>query len=112
VQIVAPGLTSNAQSFFAPTVAASYTLSAPLVGSGSDFYAPAVTGTATLLPSLLAGSQAFYGPTVSQAGGAGVTLLPPLLLNEAQFFAPMAKLLTFQMFTRVASFRRARSRRR
>lgn len=112
VQILAPGLVGNAQSFFGPTVAASYTLSAPLVASGSDFYAPAVTSTATLLPSLLAGSQTFYGPTVSQPGGEAVMLSPSLLLNEAQFFALSLQYFTFRAFTRVASFRRARSRRR
>ncbi len=108
-QALTPGLFSNSQSFFAPTVTATYTLTpglfsnvnqfyAATVTHGSlqeltpglftnsnSFYAAAVAATYSLTPALFANGQTFYSATVTPGV---VTLTPGLLTNANAFFAP------------------------
>jgi len=71
-----------------PAGSGTQTLSPGLVTNTQTFYAPTVTqagGAQTLLPGLLTNVQAFYGPTVTQAGA---VLSPTRLNNTQRFFAP------------------------
>lgn len=89
-QVLTPGLFTNNQTFYSPTVTqsgGSQTLTPALFTNTQTFYSPTVVvvGTVTLLPSLFTNSQVFYSPTVSQGG---VTLLPGLLTNTSVFYNP------------------------
>lgn len=64
-QTLSPGLLTNSQTFYGPTI---------------------VRGTVTLAPGLLTNSQTFYGATVSQASPQ--TLAPSLLDASAQILLP------------------------
>lgn len=88
-QDLTPSLFTNTQTFYAPTVTATYSLLPGLLDSQPSFFAPAVTvGAVDLAPSLLTNSQTFYAPTVS-LDGAAQNLDPPLLDASASIFAPV-----------------------
>ncbi len=113
VHLVLPGLVTNDQTFFAPTVAPgavaltpalvtnSQTFYAPTVSPGpvgltpglitnsQTFFAPAVASTYALTPGLVTNSQTFYAPTVAGEGG-DVELTPGLFTNAQTFYAPTA----------------------
>jgi len=112
-QTLTPGLFTNSQSFFAPTVANatggaqtltpslytnSQTFFAQTVGRGavnlaptrltntSSLFAPTVAvGAVALTPSLVTNAQTFPAPTVTRGA---VTLAPSLLTNTQSFFGP------------------------
>lgn len=83
---LAPGLLTNTQTFYAPTVGrGAVTLTPSLVTNSQTFYGPTVSSSYGLTPSLVTNSQTFYGPTVS-AGA--VTLQPSLVTNTQTFYSP------------------------
>lgn len=85
-QTLLPGLTTNTQTFYGPTIAATSTLSPSLYTNTQTFYSPTVTaGAVDLQPGLLTNTQTFYSPTVT-AGA--VDLQPGLLTNTQTFYSP------------------------
>lgn len=81
-----PALVTNGQTFFASTVSAIYSLSSGLVTNSQVFYGPIVAaGAVTLLPDLATNTQTFYGPTVALGSGAQ-ELLPSLAVNTQTFY--------------------------
>lgn len=80
-----PSLLTNSQSFYGPTISASYALSPGLFTNSQTFYNPVVSAAYSLTPSLYTNSQTFYGPTVSQGEA---VLLPGLLTNSQTFYGP------------------------
>lgn len=88
-QTLTPGLFTNTQSFYSPTVAlaggGSQSLTAARFDNANTFFAPAVTtGPVALAPGLFINAQSFFAPTV--APGA-VALAPSLATNTQSFFA-------------------------
>lgn len=81
-QGLSPSLLTNTQTFYSPTVTASYSLAPALFTNAQTFYAPTI-GT-TLDASLFANSQTFYAPTITQVQ----SLAPALVTNEQAFYAP------------------------
>ena len=78
-----PGLTTNTQTFYSPTVTpGTVNLQPGLTTNNQTFYNPTVSATADLAPSLVTNTQTFYGPTVT----AGTVDLQPNLLNNTQTF--------------------------
>jgi hypothetical protein len=88
-QTLTPSLFTDANTFFAPTVAAgAVTLTPSLFTNSNTFFAPTVSQAGspqTLTPSLFTNANTFFAPTV--AAGA-VTLTPSLFTNVNTFFAP------------------------
>jgi hypothetical protein len=87
-QALAPGLFTNTNSFFAPTVGrGAVTLSPPLLSDADSFFAPTVgRGAVTLSPPLLVNANTLFPPLVTQGN---LILLPPLLDEGDTFFAPV-----------------------
>jgi hypothetical protein len=84
-QTLTPSLFTSSQTFYAPTVSATYGLTPPLFTNGQTFYAPTVgRGTVALTPSLFTNSQTFFSASVSQ----GFLLQPALFTNSQSFFGP------------------------
>lgn len=85
-QSLTPSLVTNSQTFYAPTVAATYVLTPDLFTNGQTFYSPTVSlgGTQDLTPSLVTNSQTFYAPTVT----ALATIAPDLFTNSQTFYGP------------------------
>jgi hypothetical protein len=83
---LAPSLYSDSDTFYAPVVSSSDTLTPPFYSDGDAFYIPAVTaGPVTLSPSLYADSDTIYSVAVS----AGDITLHPSPFNDADaFFVP------------------------
>jgi hypothetical protein len=87
-QTLTPGLYTNNQTFYGPTVTSTVTLSPSLYTNTQTFYGPTVTlGPApqTLSPSLYTNQQTFYGPTVIRQQ----FLEPGLYTNQQIFYGPI-----------------------
>lgn len=77
-----PGLLTNSNTFYSPTVSYDQTLTPGLFTNSNAFYAATVAlagGTQTLTPALFTNSNAFYVPTVVRVPG----FLTPVLKNNA-----------------------------
>jgi hypothetical protein len=84
-QTLTPGLYTDADTFYAPTVTrGTVTLTPSLFTATNTFYAPTVTATYSLTPARYDDADTFYGPTV--APGA-VTLTPALYTDADTFYA-------------------------
>lgn len=87
-QTLTPGLYTNDQTFYAPTVTpGTVTLTPALYTNDQTFYSPDVTqtgGAQTLTPNLYTNDQTFYQPTVSTSN----TLTPSLYTNDQTFYQP------------------------
>lgn len=88
-QSLTPGLFSNSQSFYAPTVSAGPVALTPgLFSNSAAFYAPTISpGAVALSPGLYSNSETFYSPTVEQPSGAQ-NLAPARHDNAQTFYAP------------------------
>lgn len=87
-QTLTPGLFTNSNIFYAPTVTPGTTTLTPgLFSNSNQFFSGVVSlgSSQTLVPGLLASTNSFFAPTV--APGA-VTLTPGLLTSTNSFFAP------------------------
>lgn len=85
-QTLTPDLYTNTQTFYTPTVAATYALTPALYTNDQTFYAPTVTTSNTLTPDLYTNTQTFYSPDVTQSGGTQ-TLTPDLYTNTQTFYS-------------------------
>jgi len=86
-QPLTPGLLTNTNTFFGPTITTGVvTLTPDLFTNQQTHYAPTVTpGVVTLTPALLDNTNAFFAPTVTSGAA---TLTPDLFTNNQTFFAP------------------------
>ena len=105
---LSPGLYTDADTFYAPTVSqggATQDLTPALFTDADTFYSPTVSATYVLTPGLFSNSNTFYGPTV--APGA-VDLTPALFTDGDTFYAatvtPGAVDLTPALFTDADTF--------
>jgi hypothetical protein len=84
-QPLTPSLYSDGDSFFSPTVGATYALTPSLFSDGDTFPSATVTpGAVALTPSLFADGDTFHAPTVASSGPQDLT--PSLYTNAASFF--------------------------
>lgn len=83
-----PGLFSNTNTFYAPTVVpGEVTLTPSLFTNTSAFFAPTVTpGEVTLTPGLFSNANTFFSPVVNLDGA--LTLAPDRFDNANTFYAP------------------------
>lgn len=65
-QALTPSLFTNSNTFYSPTVAATYALTPSLYTDADTFYAATVATTYALTPSLYSDADTFYSPTVVQ----------------------------------------------
>lgn len=86
-QTLSPSYITDTDTFFAPTVAASYSLSPGLVSDSDTFYSPSVAANYPLSPSLYddSANDSFYIPTTSPGP---VTLSPGLVSDTDVFYSP------------------------
>lgn len=86
-KFVQPGLLTNANTLFAPSVAGGLkTVAPPLLTNTSSLYAPTVTrGQVAVQPPLLTNASTLYVPSV----GAGQSVSAPLLSNTSAVLAPV-----------------------
>lgn len=86
-----PAMYSNTSTFYSATVTqggAAQELTPGLFSNVNTFYAPTVTpGSVTLTTSLFSNGQAFYSPSVTVEGGPQ-TLTPSLVANTSTFYSP------------------------
>lgn len=80
-----PALFSNTNTFYAPTVSASYGLTPSLFSNSQTFYSSTVTPSSTLSADRFDNSAAFFAPTVT----ASYALTASLFENSATFFEPV-----------------------
>jgi len=88
-QTLLPGLVTNGQTFFSPTVSATRTLAPALYSNAQTFYSPTAAATYALTPGLYTNIQTFYASTVTQSA-AGQGLLPGLYTNTQTFYSATA----------------------
>lgn len=80
-QSLLPGLVTDTDTFFAPTVAPGAVTIAPALVTDTDvFYAPSIAQT--VLPAIVTDTDVFYAPDVAQV------LLAGLVTDTDTFFAP------------------------
>lgn len=79
-----PGLVTDADTFRTHVLTSLATLSPALVTDADTFHSPTVTSSKTLSPALYANAPAFYVPTVSTS----YALIPPLVTDADTFHAP------------------------
>ncbi len=88
---LAPTLYSNGQTFYAPTIAqgaAGQALTPSLYTNTQTFHAPTVAATYVLTPGLYTNTQTFHAPTVAQSGSTQA-LTPSLYTNTQTFYTPV-----------------------
>ena len=81
-QTLTPGLFTNTNAFYAPTVTYDQTLTPGLYTNTNDFYSATVSlagGAQTLTPGLFSNANAFYAATVARVPG----FLTPVLKNNS-----------------------------
>lgn len=109
-QTLNPGLFTNTQSFYSPTVAlaggGSQSLTAARFDNANTFFAPAVTtGPVALAPGLFTNAQSFFAAVVAPGP---VSIAPPLTVNNQSFFGPSVSpgpvTLAPGLFTNAQSF--------
>jgi hypothetical protein len=84
-QALTPSLFTNTNSFYSPTVLATYSLTPALYSDADSFYAPTVTpGAVTLTASLFSDADSFFSATVSPGA---VTLTPSLFSDGDSFYS-------------------------
>jgi hypothetical protein len=89
-QTLLPGLYTNTQTFYSPTVTTTVTLLPGLYTNTQTFYSATVSASNTLLPALYTNTQTFYSPTVTTT----VTLLPGLYTNAQTFYSPTVAIVS------------------
>jgi hypothetical protein len=78
-----PSLYTNTQTFYAPTVSATYSLTPSLYTNTQTFYSATVSTTNSILPDLYTNTQTFYSATVSTT----YSLTPSLYTNTQTFYS-------------------------
>lgn len=78
-------LFTNTNTFYSPTVAASYTLEPGLFADGDTFYSPTVAASYDLIPALYSDDDTFYSATVT----ASYELTPALFVDADTFYTPV-----------------------
>lgn len=88
-QNLSPGLYTEANTFFAPTVTPGPVNLAPSRFTDTDtFYAPTVSTTYSLTPGQFTEADVFFSPTVAQGGAGAQNLLPGLFADADIFYTP------------------------
>jgi hypothetical protein len=104
-QTLTPGLFSDTDTFYTPTLAGQSVLVPALATDTDTFYQPTATpGAVTLTPSLFNDSDTYYAPIINVAD---YPLTPALFADTDTFFAPTVKFdqfLTASLYTDSDSF--------
>jgi hypothetical protein len=88
-QTLTPGIVTDTDSVYAPTVTTTYTLTPGLFADTDTIPAPTVTaGAVTLTPSLVTDVDTIYAPTINAA----VTLSPSLVAADDTFYTATIQL--------------------
>jgi len=84
--VLLPGLFTNSQTYFAPTVSSTYNVTPGLFTNTQTYFAPTVgRGPVNLTPGLFTNSQTYFAPTI---GRGPVNVSPGLFTNTQTYFAP------------------------
>ncbi len=83
---ILPPLYVDSDSFFSPSISATYSLLPPFIGDTDFFYGPVVVSGSLLSPELYVDADAFYAPTVTPGA---VTLLPSHVTDDEEVIIPI-----------------------
>ena len=101
-QALTPSLYTNTNSFYTPTVLATYALTASLLTNTNTFYTPTVLSIYPLTSALLTNTNSFFTPTVTPGE---VILTASLFSNTNTFYTGVLSLfLTPDLFSNTNSF--------